>query len=323
MTYFIKKIYVAIALLSIISIGYAYGDYQNTSCQPCGCGKGFISAELLYWRAFESGLDTCVPKEVTDIVTPDGTVISTFRGEGRDPHFRWDPGFRIATGYEFACSDWGVAAAWTHFNSRTDSSNNSRLRWNIRLDEIDILAGYDYKVGSCFALMPYAGVRGVRIDQKVHAGEFGSSSSSLSSTSLSTSSSIPDFFFSNRHHKERFSGVGPLFGLEADWNIGCGFSFYANASVSWLYGKFDIRLTEADEIFGGFNFCSVRKRLDAILTAADAGIGIRWKQCVCENMELFFQLGLEHHRYFDFNRIGDCCGDLSFDGLNFSAAIEF
>lgn len=325
MTYFIRKIHIAIACLLITSIGHAYEGYGNSlayiesdnclSCQPdcCCCGKGFITADLLYWRAFENGLDTCVPRDVSDSVSSDGRVVSTFRGKSRDPHFEWDPGFRIGTGYEFACSDLDVGVLWTHFHSHTHDhiSHDTEVRWHIDFDVIDIIAGYESNLSPCWTLRPFAGLRGARIDQKQHIDEFPSSTSSANG-----------LIAIDTKNKEDFSGVGPLVGLEANWNIGCGFSVYASASVSWLYGHFDVRLSEFEEFIDAIDSCKVKKHLNANIAAADAAIGIRWDTCFCMDTRLFLKLGLEHHRYFDYNRIG-CYGDLSFDGATFSAGIEF
>ncbi|WP_059359147.1 Lpg1974 family pore-forming outer membrane protein [Parachlamydia acanthamoebae] len=325
MTYFMRKIYVAVTLLSITSLGYANEDYDNSltcgetendfCCEPISCGLGFISADLLYWRAFESGLDACVPGQVSDIVTSDGKVVSRFKGRGRDPHFDWNPGFRIAAGYELPCSDLDIAASWTYFHSRSHGPRNhgNKIRWNLNFDAVDVVAGYESDFGACFALRPFGGLRGAWIDQKLR----------IHGTSNSASSSVTnDLLEAKTKNKENFWGVGPLIGLGADWNIGCGFSLYTSASIAWLYGNIDVRLREADETVDTVNLCRVKKRLDANLAVADAALGIRWQTCFCRNTRLILQLGLEHHRYFDYNRIGGY-GDLCFDGFNFSAGLEF
>lgn len=329
MIHFIKKAQLAVTLLLAASVGHAYGENVQSSacceeqkdtacCQPAPCGTVFVSADLLYWRAFESGLDVCVPSEVVDIVTSDGEVISRLVGKSRDPRFHWDPGFRIGAGYTAACSDWDFAAFWTHFHSRASDSRNrgNHLHWNVNLDVVDLIAGYGYDFCSCFCLRPYFGLRGAKIDQKLHIHDFSNFSSS-SSSSLSSSG-----FRSERRNKEKFVGVGPLLGLEADWNVGCGLSVFANASVSWLYGKYHVRFSETDEIVDAFNFCEQKKQLEATQTVGDAALGIRWEKCFCCDKHVLLQLALEHHCYFDHNRMGNC-GDLSFDGLTFSAAFEF
>lgn len=172
----------------------------------------------------------------------------------------------------------------------------------------------NYIVQETTPYLLFGGIRGARIDQKHHIHEFPSSEAAAIAN---------DLIAIRTHNKEKFFGVGPLIGLEADWNIGCNFSLYASADVSWLYGNFHVRLAEADVFLDAANFSKIKKHLNASLAGADAAIGVRWQTCICKNTQLFLQLGLEHHRYFDYNRIGDCCGDLSFDGVNFSAAVKF
>ena len=339
MDYAFKRIQLVLAALSLTVVGQAHGDYDNSltdqecgdccSCQPACCGNGFISAGLLYWRPFVGGIDECGSGNVSESIASDGRVISRFNGRARNPDFDWDPGFRIGAGYEFACSNWDVAVFYTYFRSRSHDSNSpdsdssssdsyrfdnreNRLRWNINFDLIDVVAGYEADVGSCFMFRPFIGLRGARIDQKVHRGHFQSSDGYFSRSRD---------HFGGRNH-EKFSGLGPLLGIEADWNIGCGFQLYANASTSWLYGKFHVRLNEVDNFEYLDNFCHISKNLDANLANFDAGLGVRWETCFCGDIQLMLQLGFEHHQYFNYNRIGDY-GDLCFDGVNFSAGIEF
>lgn len=320
MTYFISRMQATITFLLIASIGQTYGYYENLpgygesedycSCQPECCGKGFISAELLYWRTFETGLDRCIPVEISDTITSDGQVISRFRGKARDPHFKWNPGFRIGAGYEFACSRWDVDASWSHLHAHSHSFNSNEIdgRWNIDLDVFDIMAGYEADLGSCFSLRPFAGLRSARINQKIHIREF---------SNIFTENELITL---NESNKENFWGVGPLIGLQAGWDMGCGFSLYASASLSLLYGRFDVHLFQTDKSIDSLDQCKLGKHLDASINVADVALGIQWKTCYCDKW-LVFQLGLEHHRYFDYNRF--CEGDLSFDGVNFSAGIEF
>lgn len=317
MTHIFRKIHIALALLLATSSGVAYGDYRDMSpcdaiesCCPCPsscCGGGFVSLDLIYWRAFQSGIDTCIPTCESETVGSDGRTISNFKGRIRNPHFHWNPGFRLAAGYDLPCSCWDLAASWTHLYSH---ARGYGVRWNINFDVIDFVAAYDLEYDSCVSIWPFAGIRGARIHQKLHFGDC-HSSTPLSSRDLRVA----------RNNKERFYGAGPLLGLEADWNIWCDFSLYARGSIAWLYGNYHLRLKEFDESIDSVNFRSLRKHLDGTIAACDAGLGVRWHTCFCDNMRLILQLGLEHHRYFDYNRFCSY-GDLSFDGLNFSVGIE-
>jgi Legionella pneumophila major outer membrane protein precursor len=325
MANFFKKIGVVMTFLLMPSISYVQADCQPTSncdlldqCSPCPsfCDlKGFISADLLYWRAFESGLDTCVPTKVCERVSSDGRIISKFSGKGHDPHFEWNPGFRLGAGYTSVDHEWDAGAFWTHFYSRAHRSNHNgnHVHWNIKFNVVDLIAGYKARLNPCFALRPFGGLRLARIKQRLHIGNFSDSGCSCVENNQITI---------DKRNKEKFSGIGPVIGLEADLKVGCGFSLYTNVSISWLYGHFHNRLTDSSEFIGGANFCKIRKKLDANLAVTDAGLGIRWHTCFCDDMRLLLQVGLEHHRYYDYNRMGNC-GDLSFDGLNFAAGIEF
>ena len=322
---FNKKIHVVITFILMTAVGHAYSDYdnfassENDNCLPCqpvccnSCGSGFAAAGLVYWRPFENGLDTCVSSEFIDEVV-DGAAISILDSDRRDPRFEWSPGFWVGAGYEFACSNWAVAAFWTHFNTNSHGSGDGggRGKFHIDFDVVDILAAYDFKASPCFALRPFAGVRGVRIDQKLHNGEF------FDSIPFSTTTEV----FTTNKKKQNFWGVGPVIGIEGDFDIGCGFSLYAEGSVSWLYGKFDVKFFEREVSIDAVDICIGRKHLDGNIAAADAEIGVRWMTCFCDNMELVLQFGLEHHRYFNYNRIGNY-GDLTFDGFNVSAGIGF
>ena len=336
MTNLIKKIYVAITLLSVTAIGHAYGAQtcreSVNCCNPCEttcCGQGFVSAEFLYWRAFEDGLDICIPQEESNFVTTDGFVTSRFVGKGRDINFKWDPAFRLGAGYAFGdncgCDGWDVGVFWTHFHSHAHASYAcaSHLNWKLDFDVVDLVAGYDHKLNCCFGIRPFLGLRLARIDQKLHISEGDSSGSFSSFPSSSFPFSDDELFVSSTvKNTQDFKGVGPILGLEADWNIGCGFSFYASADVAWLYGKYKIKFTDSTEFIDAFDFCEISKHVDANVAVGDAAIGIRWEKCFCNDLRLLVQLGFEHHRYFDYNRLGDC-GDLSFDGINLGVGLRF
>jgi hypothetical protein len=345
-------------LLTFVAQAHAVGNSPiDECCDPCYCapaccGKAFVSADLLYWRAFQGGLDNCFPLENVDYITSSGDVISKFRGEGEDPHYDWEAGFRLGVGYEFG-NCWDVGVFWTHFhsNSKEREGSQHRLRWKLDFEVLDIVAGYSYDIGSCFAVRGFGGLRAARIEQKLRINSKGradsyiansssydsySGSSSYSSFSDSYPSINSEIFMDDLsasgysssglttgsgHGKNKLMGVGPLIGIEGDWKLGCGFSLYANASFAVLYGNFRVHFNQSEKFIDGGDFCNIKRRLHACQAVVDAGLGIRWETCICENI-VWFQLGLEHHRYFNQNRFGDY-GDLCLDGGNFSAGFAF
>lgn len=342
MTYTLKKIQMAIMTLLLTMVGQVQSDCcssideecgKSCSCAPAWCGKGFFSADLLYWRAFEDGLDDCFPVDDYDYISSSyGTILSRFKGKGEDPRFNWDAGFRLGTGYVFD-SGWDIGVYWTHFHSHASKHykqdsyafrNENEVHWNLNFEVVDLIVAHEFNSDSCFTWRPFAGLRGARIKQKLRTNSFSNGDSfeeSSSAVAFLSDYSSSNFATSSVHNKQRFLGIGPLIGLEADWSLGCNLSLYANASVAFLYGHFHVRSKESDQFVDGADFCQERRKLSACQTVLDAGVGIRWQTCLCGN-RAWLQLGLEHHSYFNQNRFGTY-GDLCLDGANFSVGIEF
>lgn len=321
MTQFKKKFKLVLGLLWIIPTGNCFADMmnanpciENSCCYPCQIGHLSLGAELLYWRAFQDGLDICIPTDISNTVLSDGRIISTFKGKSKDPSFEWNPGFRIGADYEFICTNWDIGILWTHFNSRAHRSlaDENNLRWHINFDVIDLLVAYQSDFNSCFSLRPYLGVRAARIDQKLRLGE------RPNSTNFAISSE--NIFGTNYRHN--LIGIGPLFGVEIDFRVGYGFSLYANGAISWLYGRNHVKLTHSIATTDVIDYCSINNNTNSNVMGVDAFLGIRWQTCFCSNNEFFLQFGFEHHRYFDYSRFGRC-GDLSFDGLSFGIGLGF
>lgn len=347
MTFFIKKLHVAITALVLATAGQIYagstacGECEETCVvsSSCGCIRGFVSADLLYWRAHQEGFTClCTPSEINNFVNEDGTVISRLSGHSKDPHFKWNPGFRIGTGYEFESQNLDVGVYWTHFHTHADGNHQSccnKFRWKLDYDVVDIIVGRKICL-DCINIRPFIGVRVAQIDQKTKSSSFllsntffetGSSSSSSSfsssfSNSGNTAQSSEDGFVSQEKNKEKYKGVGPLIGIEADWRIGNGFSLYAIASVSSLYGHFSIDSKGESTLLNATNRFHQTSHPHSCQISTDAGIGIRWQQFFCGNREVFLQLGLEEHRYFNHNHLGGY-GDLCVGGVSFAAGVSF
>lgn len=314
-------------VLAELNLGYAenyhnqdgyYKNYLEDSRGNCctqerKCGKIFACVDFLYLRAYESGLDVCTPCHASDTTLSDGRIISLFEGKGKDPRFEWNPGFRITGGYQIS-NHWVFAAFWTHFNSKTQSSKEGlhKLRWKINLDILDLIADYQCRLNDHFTLRPYFGLRGAKIFQKLDGGMFPDPTIfALGANRLR----------SGGKNKQEFWGGGPLFGLEADFNLGCGFGLYLNGSISWLYGHSDVKHVDSFATTDVIDFSRIKKEYDEILTSGDVAFGFFWQRNVLENKTFFITLGFEHHQFFDYNRISN--GDLSFDGIELGIGFEY
>lgn len=353
MAYSLRKIQMTLTSLVITAAAFVHGEYDTSnapweegaccpvSCCPESCGHFLVEAEVLYLRAYEGGLSSvCDSTDIVDDVKPDGFVISTLRGKTHEPDFRWNVGFRVGAGYEFADGNSGIGALWTHFNSHShsDKSHRNKTHWKINFDVVDALYGFEIEWLNCFILIPYGGVRYARIDQKLRThfestettetdsfSSHCSSESSFSSRSDSGSTLLSDdtnFIRSSGHTKQEFCGIGGVFGVEGDWRFGCGFSLYGDISFSALYGRFHVRSCHIDEFSTGDNINHFKKHIEACTAVVDSQFGIRWKTSFCNDNVFWMQLGAEQHRYFNLNQF---CGygDLCLDGVSFGVGLEF
>jgi hypothetical protein len=330
--------------LLLTAVGQVYGgnnhcaiddeSEDNCACQCAHYGKGFISADLLYWRAFEGGFNDSLPIEDADYVSSNGNIIAIFREKNKHPRFNWNAGFQLGTGYEFA-SGWDIALFWTHFHSQASrhQKNDDGLkidyknRWKLNFEVVDAIFGHHFKKGAIFTWTPFAGLRGAKIEQKFRsnfvnrADSYSESSLTIFSYSMPTGYLTDVLTTSTMHSKQKFFGMGPVAGVELSWDLGWGFSVSARGSVAGLYGYFRVKSNELDEIPGVIDLTHVRKYLETIQAIVDAELCISWHTCFW-GCNLRLQVGYEHHGYFNQNHFLDY-GDLHLDGANFSATLAF
>lgn len=310
-----------------------YNDSEMHCIEPCNscCPQYFLALDLLYWRAFEEGLDGCGLIEATQLDSEDGSFFSSKRSVN-EPHFNWNAGFRLGAGVLYT-NGWDVVAYWTNYNTTAhrkqknhqehefgftleDSSTpltKTRLHWRIDFNEVDLLLGRNFSL-FCdeINLRPFVGLRGAWITQKLHSRN----------NSIVNSSEEVDLFHVHKKNTQKFRGVGPLLGLQASGYIGCNFRLFGIVDFGLLYSDFTIRSRDEKAFVNNSSFCKTKKKLHPCEVFADAVLGLSWEYCFCNNMLLTLQVSAEHHRYFDHNKMA-ADGDLYFEGGAFSANIKF
>lgn len=302
----IKTLLIALACYAQGLSADMYLDCPVEPCQEPACGQAFVEGEFLYWRAYQGGLESCTALFNDNVTASDGSVISRFRGKSESLHFQWRPAYRIGLGY-ISNAGWGVAAYWTDFHSRANGHRSAlqNQRWRLNFQQVDVLVGYTFCGEACFSFRPFIGVRGAKINQKLQACR------------LYSDRSIQG----QEYSKSEFAGIGPVMGIEANVNVGGGFSLFADVATSILYGNDNVRFRKFEQADNASYF-QVNQHLNGYQTVLDAAVGIAYETRFFDTLSVLFKLSAEHHCYFDFNRLGSH-GDLSLDGGTFSAAITF
>ncbi len=275
--------------------------------EECFAAGAYLSGSYLYWRASEEGIGSCGPLKTQEV---NGTVIASLISKADDPDFRWGGGYRVTAGYELS-DTWGVAAYWTHYKNHDNKHHiqNARLNWKLDYDTIDLALGYNWTPNSCFNLKPFFGLRAAQIDQKILLN--------------SNHGNLTRFSSTERKNKQHFNGLGPLLGIKANWGISNGFSFYLSAACAVLYGKHHVKLQNIKQFKEGYSLSCGKRRHNVNTAVSDLGFGIQYEKCCFDKSRLIVALGVEHHQYFNYNRMGNSYGDLSLDGVTLSAGLVF
>ena len=318
----LKNIYLMITGLLVAMTAQVNGaefSSQSSCCEKSCCDSQqdllFFKAELLYWRPELCGLESAFGDTTISTSVNNGFVTTTINESDKKPHNKWNTGFRIGAEYDFDCFE--IEVDWTHFDGHSKFNKSGQHgHWNIDYDVVDLTFGRDFWVGSCFYIKPFIGIRGARIHQKLI-----SHLETLFTSTLIGNNIVTSF----KHNTEKFSGVGPQIGVEADWAIGCNFRIYSAFDVVTYYGNVKNKSLETDTFTTTISISNGRAKRCFNSIGTDFTLGIRWDKswtCSCYEMDLMLKLGLEQHRIYDFSNLGSD-GTLSLDGGVFGAGIGF
>lgn len=282
----------------------------------------FIQADLLYWKTHLTGLELdfgtgTIAEDITD-----GLETITSTEFDADPHFKWNAGYRIGAGYQFACTPWEIGAVWTHFRDTGTRSKNedadtvNRTKCSVKFNQFDLLLAYNECLGSSFNVKPFIGIRGAKIHESLEA-------TLTTDITILPATAVTQTRFLDDH--EHYWGIGPMIGIQGDWGVGCGFSLYGAIAGSLLYGKYKLHFDDSEIITAPISrqtFTTDKRHLHGFDCNLDLAIGIRWETCICDSYLLNMKLGFEHHQYFNNSRLGANRGDLTFDGGIFSLGLS-
>lgn len=292
---------------------------KNSTPPPC---KKMVThfqvrGDLLYWVPETSGLDTNFGSGSVFQSTVNGTSITTSKETDVDPSFDWNVGYRVALGLQFDANRWEVGALWTDFQGHGHKAIDHG-KWNVRLHQLDVVALYNACINSSVTLHPFIGLRGTSIFQKLF-------SQVITDVVLSGSGTATDTRTFRDH--QQFYGLGPLLGLNADYDIKYGLGLYGSIAFGLLYGSYHLHFNDTEVITAPAApsqiYSKIKKDMTAFDFNVDLALGIQWQYLIRNACYLTLKLGLENHQYFNQGRLGRNFGNLSFSGGVFSLGLAF
>ncbi|MCH9625408.1 MAG: hypothetical protein S4CHLAM123_05820 [Chlamydiales bacterium] len=321
-------------------------DYSPTNC---GCayisGKFFVTADYLYWKAHEDGLDFAID----GIGSGNGTLPSD-QGEIYGLNWKANSGFRVGAGYLSSCECNDIYVNYTKYTGAAKGSVDrpfsvpveanlwatfsapdggavfffGKSDWDLDFQTLDLEVGYTLCFGNCYRFRPFGGIEAVWTKD----------------TNFISYDDRPDEdFFQTVHHKQDFCGAGPRVGINNNWKIFNCFSLFADTAVSIVWGHYNV---ERFDILNDVVVVNTSNEFSTLRPLFDLKLGIQWETCLW-NCHRFFvkaafedQIFLKHNQFIrfmvgDFNNSFDIPrgnvfninGDLSLYGLTLSAGIDF
>jgi hypothetical protein len=216
--------------------------------------------DMIIWKANEDGLEYGTKMKATPLI---GQASKT-NTKLLDLEFEWNPGFCVGLGYLFNKFDyWTLNLDWTRIESRAHGRKSAQgiesqvgsvdtiipawvnflfvlragakeasAHWHLDYNTVDLDLGRSFFLSKRFALNPYFGLRGARLDQHYHANY---------KTVFILAQDAPPFkrnvFFRG---KNKFFGFGLRGGAEALWHFNSHWHLFSQLSGNILYGRFSV-----------------------------------------------------------------------------------
>lgn len=324
--------------------------------QKCDWGA-YVSVDPFLLKPQENGLEFAA---VTESFLEETELNG--RTKLKSLHFNWDWGFRLRLGANLPHDSWDVYATWSrlyssahrtihagldqfilplYLNSQVDAGTlfnvgpptfvpaprlalNATDKWNLHFNELDLELGRQFFVSKWLTVKPHVGFRAAWIHQRDKARYFNLVGNALAD-------------YATADMKCNFNGIGILGGLDTQWGLGCGWSFFANYSGSLLYGYFHVNNSESGVSAGvTTNFYSVNDFYHVDRFINDLMLGLRYDYMFCDDLyHVGLQIGWEHHMFFGQNQFmrfvddnhpgvfASNQGDLTLQGFSLQVRFDF
>lgn len=239
-----------------------------------------------------------------------------------DQEYDW--GYQIGVGYVIPNSSNDVRVDWQHLDANSDENRvvnaedltnvflsiplivdsgvgsdgaqiNTSAQMENHFDVIDLTFGQFINVGPRLHTRLFTGLRYMRLQNELEASyEFENNSS------FSTQASLVGIY--NTETTSTFNGLGPVFGITADYNAGWGLGVTATVDAALLVGNIDfepsyVRLNSSlnPVVDAEFDYDDQ----GVVSPAFDAKLGVNYGYHWNNGMMFTLELGYQVTKYFD------------------------
>lgn len=312
-----QRIHMICAQLDAITVKNVHGTLGGKNPGYLYDDSFFISADFIYWKAQEEGLEFAMKGDTT----------SDQDFDDQDLSFKFDPGFRLGMGYYFGGYDqWDVYVNWTRFQNKAHKSisggslgsptaagldptiypewdpqltgnlaTDASAHWKLLMNTIDFELGRNFFVSKRLSMRPFCGVRAAWLHQHYEA-EYNSNAPGGNVNVASPASFKAE---------NEFNSGGLRGGFDFQWHFNENWNILTKVSGSLLYGHFEIdEKTDASAGLGivrhwGHEYNRVRGNVEAFF-------GLQWEDFVFDNSQhVAISFGYEMAEWFSQNEMID------------------
>lgn len=361
-----------LSLATIATCGMVSADICNPCCaDPCGnidncCNSSWqnfdVWGEALYFQPSSCNFNYCVRDRINCVRTdgfdscddcfnccPQGTE------KGVNPKYHW--GWRVGVDYNGCCGDARVSY------SRLKTSDHCRTRvfcpeffWITSVPSCitdDALFSFDGDPAgaSCHVKTEWNAVDGEVgsvIRQGCNCNLLVRGHIGLHWTEITVNfknhyfgypcCNSDSFEFLESHTHTKTWGIGPRFGSDFTYDLGCGLGIVASANWGILVGEIRHRTSafySTDDCSDFCNFSIRNKERCVVFPEFDASLGAKYDVCLCNRWNFGFEIGWEfrtylqsivHSYYLDVDAYANSatvCDPFSLQGLYIKGELKF
>lgn len=326
----------------------------------------FVSADFIYWTARVDGLEP--PIKDTSIRTDAVSTQTNNQGSNSTADYKISPGFKVGIGLDLKHDGWDTYFEYTYlhtsalFNSHNTSNTlnyspnviysgkdslvgASNSDWHLHFNNMDWELGRNFFISPKLLLRPHMGLKGSWQNQSINTTQT-NIQDSLSYRLIIKEKSDNTFdintvnAFSNGRYssstEQYFWGIGPRTGLNTAWQFNKNWSFFADTSISALWGQFTSERTDlaSDNIIQTGNLTpsgtnvtvsTAEQRVHTLRPVLELIIGARWDYWFLDNdYRIRIQAGWEDQVWFgQAQYIVSPFGALNLQGLTLQFRLDF
>lgn len=278
-------------------------------------GHVYLTGEWLFWKTRQEGMEYALSKQI---------------------HFDYTSGFRVGLGVHLPQDGWDIYANYTQLHpSHSDHVhhpvfplflygasglvNEAHGHWGIEFQSADVEIGRAFYLSRSLSFRPHIGLKGAWIDQDAHFHYRGGF--------------VPNGEEFKTEMKNDFKGAGPRIGMQSNWHLGVGLSFFGDVACALVIGQ--IHNHQEQEQLAGFEPVHLSTNSYLVSPNLQLVTGIAWdRNFYRDHCHFGISAGFEAQIYWDQNQVEQFTtqgqpiyvrekGDLAFYGLTLRARIDF